>query len=446
MKVLMRSMALLLLMTAFLVAPGAQSPEYQDSLIYSSRAEMLSVWTAAMGASAEDLLQPTPGGITILDISGDSYQDVNTQRAVYLRQPHYPSDYYFQVRVSRFVPQDIHAQVGLVLWQDQDHYVRTTVGFIPAGIECLSEFGARTYSRNVLPLYPDGLPNELILRMEVRGEAIRGYVSYDARHWFLCDGFMTPIGSDFMNRVKGIGIIGVGGKMKELPLFSHWEEGSLKDLHYQDDSFDEDEPGAPWFFGQTNAGWHRDQVRITRQDGLLRIRPYPGSDIFLGVENYPFAMIPAPEGESWELEIKVADYDGKANGAWNKVGVVLWQHHRKFLSMALVSDEQQYRMYFESVCPGVRRSLPSAVNSLSPGERRMTDAYFRIRKDPLNLYILNVSYDGEEWVEIGRMETDMEQAQLRLFASGDVTVQYPRTFSFEAGFDHVRLLSMEPGE
>ena len=76
----------------------------------------------------------------------------------------------------------------------------------------------------------------------------------------------------------------------------------------------------------------------------------------------------------------------------------------------------------------------------------MTDAFFRIQKESPDLYLLKVSYEGENWEEIGRCETQMDRPQLRLFSSGDVTVQYPRTFAFEAEFDYVRLRSKSSGD
>lgn len=429
---------------SFFLSPGvfafSASQVHKDSLIYSNDEPMRAVWQPAMGEEFASLLERTGQGVRLTDLSGDCWQDINTQRAVFLRKPAFEGDYYFQVEIGEFVPEDRFAQAGLVLWADEDHYVRNTLGFCPPGLEGLGEFGGRPISKGVYRIFPRRHPQRCLLRLEVLNRTVRTYFSYDGKRWYCTGGFSLPRGTSTKELFKGIGLQGVAGKMVQAPLFSRWEEGPLTE--YRDDDFSGEAIGSHWLLGQTNGGWGSDAARWEQQDGILWIHPFPGADVYFYQENYPFAAMAAPRAASWEIELKLAAFDPGAKGLWNKAGVILWNDSYHYLYLAAVADQEQDQMYCEALACGAERAEPSALFTEGFRERTKTDVFFRARRLSPHQYTLTASYDREHWMHLGAFSIALDEPQIRLFVSGDISVQYPRDYNFAAGFDFIRMGKM----
>ena len=174
------------------------------------------------------------------------------------------------------------------------------------------------------------------------------------------------------------------------------------------------------------------------KDGHLAIHPYSGSDIYLRNENYPFVAIPAPMGETWELEIKIVNFDPQSPGKWNKGGVVLWQGNRSQLICSLVKDEEGDQIYFEALALGAKGHFFGAIKTEGFAPMNKTDAFFRIRKKTEQRFFLEASYDQNNWFDLGEYDIPLHEPQIRLFATGDIFIQYPGEFDFEVCFDYLR--------
>jgi len=337
--------------------------------------------------------------------------------------------------VSEFNPPERYGQAGLVAWKDQDHYIRATMGFNPAGVECLGEFGGQTSSRGVLSIFPEKNPRTMVLRMEVLERSVRAAFSFDRTVWFAQGGFTLPGENKTGEYFEGYGIMGVAGGASGVPLFSNWTEGPLSSYH--DDEFEGNDLSPSWRIGQANSGWGRDKTRIQLKNGMLFLHPFPGSDIYLGNENYPYISQPAPAENKWEMEIAFREFDPLAAGRFNKAGLVLWQDSRHFLSVSLVADEEGDRMYCEALSPGDRKHIFGVVRGgFRPREK--THAFFRLKRLAPDKYEANLSYDYREWLLLGEFHNPLYEPELRLFASGDIFIQYPQEYDFSPCFDYIR--------
>jgi hypothetical protein len=431
------SIVLLFLFIAPYIFP--ENPgNFKDPLIYSSPEEAWKVWTPAMGGNAKNLLGAESGGIRIMDLTGDTYEAANSQRAVFLRKPNLKPPYYFQAMIDEMNPPERFGQAGLVAWRDADNYIRTTTGFNPAGMECLGEFGGKPKSRGVPGLYPVKNPRKTLLRMEVMNRSIRGYISFDGRYWLGAGGVTLPGNNESKDFFEGIGILGVAGGKTGLPIFSDWMEGSLP--VYQDEEFDGGKLGSQWMMGQPNGGWGCDKTRIYLKDGKLFIHPFPGSDIYFSNENYPYVSMPAPSSDSWTLETRISEFRGKSRGSWNKAGVLFWQDIDHFITLSLVADENDDIMYIEVLSPGDNNPR-SVLRTERHRGRENTEVVFRLaRKDPSH-YEGYASFGSNDPIQLGTFENPLYEPQIRLFATGDVFMQYPDDHDFFAAFDYVRILT-----
>jgi len=406
-----------------------------DPLKYPSLEQALSIWTPVMGRDAASLLGVEQNGLRLKDISGDTYEANNTQKAVFLRKPLLEAPYFIEVTVREFNPSERYGQAGLVAWKDQDNYIRATLGFNPAGVECLGEFDGKALSRGVLSLFPGKNPRTMILRMEILERSVRAAFSFDRAVWFAQGGFTLPGNNTAGDYFQGCGILGVGGGASGAPLFTDWTEGSLPP--YRDDEFEGAELKPPWRCGIANGGWGRDKTRIQLESGTLLLHPFPGSDIYLGNENYPYISQPAPRANHWEIEIALKDFNPWALGRYNKAGIVLWQDTRHFLCVSLVADDEGDRMYCEALSPGDRKHIFGVVRA-GFRRREISDAFIRLKRLAQERYQVRISYDGKEWLQIGEFRNALYEPQLRLFASGDIFIQYPQEYDFSACFDYVR--------
>jgi len=409
---------------------------FRDSLVYPSREKALETWTAASGPQCNSLLEATDRGLSLNDIHGDTYENANTQKALFLKKPVRPDRFWFKARIEGFQPVSIFAQCGLVVWNDQDNYIRHTIGFDPPAREALSEFSGKVISRGLFRIYPRTNPQKTFLKLEIMERSVRAFVSDDGEYWFVPGGFSLPRKKTARDFIKGIGILGVGGDMAGKPVFSEWEEGAPG--VYQDDDFSGQSLNPQWMLGQTNSGWGRDQVRFEQKNGKLSIHPFSGSDIYLGKENYPFASIPAPRGGDWEIEVKIAGFDPRSPGKWNKGGVVLWWGNRHYAILSLVKDEDSDQIYFESLVMGAKSHFFGSIRTEGFASREKTDAFFRIGKKEGKAFLLRASYDRNHWFDLGKYQIELDEPQVRLFSSGDIQIQYPDEFSFDVQFDYIR--------
>ncbi len=420
----------------FFVVPLARDAVFKDPLIYEHREEMFRVWSPATGEDNKSLLENNDQGIVLSDLSGDCYGDENSQRAVFLRTPRRPTETYLQVKISNFIPLDTYTQAGMVLWHDADNYIRHTIGFVPAAHEALGEFQGNPGSRGLFPLYPRQFPTEVWLRFDVRRRTVKCWISYNGAFWYSNGGFTLPKDIATTALIKGAGIIGVGGRTVQKPLFSDWEEGDL--LPYADDDFNRNLLAPNWTISQTNSGWGHEKTRIYLSDGHLVIKPFSGSDIYLGNETYPFAAIHAPEGDEWIVEIKISRLNTNARGRFNKAGVVLSQDNGHFINLALVCDELNDQIYFETLSYGDRNHFFREVNVEGFAARKITDAYLRIRKRGADKFHTKASYDNVTWYDLGEYENPLYEPDIRLFASGDIYMQYTEEYDFAAQFDYIK--------
>ena len=406
-----------------------------DPLIYPCLDQAFRIWTPVMGKDAASILGIELNGLRLKDISGDTYEAKNTQKAVFLRNPRLEPPYFIEVTISEFNPPQRFGQAGLVAWKDQDNYIRATIGFNPAGVECLGEFGGKSSSRGVISIFPVKNPRTIVLRMEVLERSVRAAFSFDRAVWFAQGGFTLPGENMASEYFQGYGIIGVAGSASGAPLFSDWTQGPLP--VYRDDEFEDAELKSPWRFGLANGGWGRDKTRISLGNGMLFLHPFPGSDIYLGNENYPYISQPAPAEDKWEMEIALKDFNPLAPGRWNKAGLVLWQDTRHFLCVSLVADEEGDRMYCEALSPGDRKNIYGVVRG-GFRQREKTCAFFRLKRLAPDKYEVNLSYDGSKWLLLGEFHNELYEPELRLFASGDIFIQYPQEYDFSARFDYIR--------
>lgn len=408
----------------------------EDSLIYGSREEALEIWTATEGTDSHSILEPTTKGLSLNDLSGDCYEGINNQKAVFLKKPPVSDHYWFQAEIDEFLPVSKYAQCGLAAWNDQDNYIRHTIGFKTAAREALSEINGRVNSKGLFYIYPRTNPVRTFLKMEVLEHTVRTYASYDGKYWFINGGFALPEGISSKDFVKGIGILGVGGDMAEKPVFSNWKEGTPG--LYRNDDFSGEFPGSQWMTGQTNSGWGSEEARIEQKNGNLVIHPYSGSDIYLRNENYPFEAMPSPRKDAWQMEVGIRDFDPHAPGKWNKGGVVLWRGNDHCLVLSLVKDEDNDQVYFESLALGGKKDFSNTVRMDGFAARKKTDAFFRISKKKNDHYFLEASYDGKKWFDLGNGRIPLDAPQIRLFASGDIDRQYPDDYDFSVKFDYIR--------
>jgi len=432
------TLAIVVILSLCTISVEADRKIMRDSLDYQDNEQMRTIWQPAMGEEFAPLLQRSEQGVQLTDISGDCWSDTNTQRAVFLCQPALKAPAYIQVEVSEFVPEDRYAQVGLVAWADEDNYIRNTIGFCPPGSEALAEFNGRTSSQGIYSSYPRGDSQRCLLRFDILNNAIRCYLSYDARHWYCTGGFTLPNSRTVGEFFKGFGLLGVGGRMKQAPQFTNWEKGPLP--RYRDDDFSDSVIGDHWTLGQTNGSWCSEQVQYYQNNGMLSIHPFSGSDIYLYYEQYPFAAMETPRANSWEIEIKLVAFNPQAKGLWNKAGIVFWEDNRHYLCEAVVADQEEDQMYFEVLACGASTSKGLAIINEGFQERTVTDVYFRIGKVSPGHFHLQASYNEKTWHSLGSFSAPFNNPQIRLFASGDVNIQYPEDYDFSASFDYVKRL------
>lgn len=436
-SIMIRFIAIMVLYHFVVPNVFAEEPgNFMDSVIYSSPEEVWKVWTPVMGEEAKGLLGVESGGIRLLDLTGDTYEAQNSQKAVFLRKPFLKPPYFFQATIDDLNPPERFGQAGLVAWKDADNYIRTTIGFNPAGMECLGEIRGRPHSRGVHGIYPLKNPRKTILRMEMHRRSIRGYLSFDGKYWLGAGGITLPGKTRCRDFIKGIGILGVAGGKTGLPIFSEWMEGSIPG--YQDDEFKGGELGTHWMMGQTNGGWGKDKTRIYLKEGKLFIHPFPGSDIYLGNENYPYVSMPAPTSDSFTLEIRISVFNGLARGRWNKAGVVFWQDFRHFIILSLVADEDDDRMFFETISAGDKNPF-SVIKRENFLPRDNTEVVFRFTRKDVSHYEGYAFLDSNDPIHMGTFENPLYEPQVRLFATGDVFMQYPDDHDFYAAFDYIRI-------
>ncbi|MBN1901918.1 hypothetical protein JW926_11400 [Candidatus Sumerlaeota bacterium] len=426
-------------LTASFIFPQETKP-FRDALIYSSPEEAWKIWRPVMGEDVKTLLGIESGGIRILDLTGDTYEAWNTQKAVFLRKPVHKPPYYFQVTIDDMNPPEKYGQAGIVAWRDADNCIRTTIGFNPAGMECLGEFGGKPKSRGVPGLYPVKNPQKTALRMEVLERSIRGYISHDGIRWFGSGGFTLPGENKSEQYLEGIGILGVAGGKTGLPIFSNWIEGTL--AVYKDDEFEGVKLGDQWMTGQPNGGWGSDKTKIYLENGNLYFHPFPGSDIYFANENYPYISMPAPVSDSWTLEARISEFRGKAHGRWNKAGILFWQDIDHFITLSLVADEYDDIMYIEILSPGDNN--PGSV--LKTERHRVcenTEIAFRLARKDLSHYEGYAAFGSGDPVHLASFENPLYEPQIRLFATGDVMMQYPDDHDFYAAFDYIKIIKEE---
>ena len=405
-----------------------------EPLVYPDRNAALATWRTADDGVDPDRLVPDDKGLTLADLSGDCWQDRNDHRAVFLRDPKGETPYFVEAVMSGFEPADRFAQAGLVAWNDDDNYLRLTAGFLPPGYECLVELGGRAGSGGIQRLYPRTHPLQTRLRLEVGERTVAGLVSVTPGLWHPAGVLTVPEGATTRDFLAGPGIIGVGGRCDAPPRFTDWREGPL--AAYRDDEFGTETGRAPWRVLLGTPGWGAPEVRVWEENGHVRIRPMSGADIFFDNSAYPCLEQPAPTAETWQLEVRVSAFDATAPGRWRKGGIVLWQGDALKLATAIVADDHFDHMYFETLAdPGAAWARRHVITGHRP--RAITDAVFRITRLAPDNYVVEASYDGAAWVPQGTFRIPLDEPRLRLFASGDVLMQYPG-LDWSVAFDSVR--------
>lgn len=425
------------------ISVGQNMNSFFDSLIYSNKEELIKVWRLDSGENIDSIIEFCEKGIKIKDIFGDCYEEKNNQKAVILRKPKFEKNYYFQADISNFIPISQYAQAGLVVWKDLDNYVRNTIGFKTAGTEGLAEFNGKSRSRGVHSVYPTKNPFSATVRIEILTKTIRTYIFFDSKLWLSTGGFTLPENIVLNDFIQGIGILGIGGEMADKPLFSNWKEGAISSI-YQDNNFDDKNLNENWITGQTNAGWGSENSKVLLHKGHLIIKPFSGSDIYLGNENYPFAAIPAPQDDEWALEVKINSFNPFSKGKYNKGGMVLWQDNQHYIILTLVCENESKQIYFESLSAGDKGQFFGGVNNNGFSELKITDAYLRLKKEKEeNKFSLKASYDGKTWLDLGTYNNTLPEPQIRLFATGDISVQYPKDYNFEVKFDYIKKIVID---
>lgn len=378
---------------------------------------------------ARELIWDESGCFRITEMPGDTYEEQNSQKAVYIKKPQFKPPFYYEATVQDFYPTQRYTQAGLIFWRDADNYIRNTIGFITHCAEGLAEWDGKTQSRGIFPFFPNPYPEKTRLRVEVGERTVRTLVSVEPGEWILTGGWTLPHDQTTSSFAKGIGIIGLNGA-DEKPLFCDWKEGLLRE--YEDDDFDGDSLKKCWMFGRTNGGWGN--FEASQKNGGLHIAPFAGSDVFLGKENYPFVSMPAPMDEQWEIEVKLSFDPSNAIGRWNKAGVVLAQSNRHFIAAYVLADDTRDDIFIETLNTDFMGTV--SVDGFAP--KKKTDVFIRIQKKAANKYLVRASYDARQWYQIGDYHCPMPEPQIRLFASGDVLNQYSKNFKFNAVFDYVK--------
>ncbi len=415
-----------------------------DDLVYDSREEALAVWHPADERVDTGRLLLEKDGIGISDLRGDCWKDSNDHRAVFLRDPRLDEGYFFEAAVEDLVPGDPYAQAGLVAWSDADNYLRMTVGFRPAGYECLGEIAGDVPVYGIYRTFPLEHPFRARLRIEVGRRFLAAFVSFDDGPWHPAGALMLP--EDVLARdwIRGIGLIGVGGRAESPPRFREWREGSLPG--YRDDAFTEGRRRASWRLLSGAPEWGRTRIGYGISKGTLRLRAMPGADVYFDNANYPCVEQPAPAADSWRIEAGIRRFDGEAPGRWHKAGLILWQGDRNQVIVCAVSDEESDHMYFESLVDG-NGVFPRRITTAGYRPREATGAFLRLTRSDGDLYRAEASWDGTAWFDLGESRPGIEEGRLRLFVSGDVLMECPHARGPEAAFDFIRfVVGGETGE
>ncbi len=397
---------------------------------------MEAVWRYGASAAGE-CFETTSAGLRIRDLSGDCWQDLNNQRALLLRTPQFSPSYAFQARVRGFVPADVHAQVGIVAWQDPDNYVRCTSGFRTPRVEAVAERARKTAvaAWNMEPR--PGRPAARGLRLEVRPGMIRAFADVKHEYWVEVGSFLRPAAPRAARPFPAIGILAVGGRAHRAPVVCDWVEHPL--ASFMPDDFDGEGLAPHWRAGQTGPSWGAAKTEITLRNGRLVIIPFSGSDICnRRLRHFPYVAQGVPAGDAWEIEVRIADFPARTPGRWWRAGVVLWQDAGHLVHVSVVCDDGFDHMNLEAIAVGARkpRSNPVFFGGFRP--RRRTGAFLRIRKSAPDRYLFRASYDGAEWIELGEIVIALVEPELRLFACGDQTMREWNRHRFPVMFDSLR--------
>lgn len=397
-------------------------------------------WKAVVD-SARDLIRETSAGIELLDTQGDPYADSNTQKSVFLRQPARKPPYAVEATVNGTTPLDTYSQAGLVAWRDADNYVRISTGFDHPGAELLGEFNGKPVPRGMYPLYPSPGTDPIRLRMEVLEHSVRGYASRDGLSWLRLGGVTLPAGKTCPDFFSGIGVLGIGGKMQVPPSITGWTESAMTET-----SMGANLLASPdgWFRVPYMNGDPDEQARLGWKNSGLQFTSMSGSDLYFGLERYPYISRLAPAAQKWCAQLRISQFNAAQPGAYIKAGIVIWQDNQTFIAWNVVSDKQFHQAYLETlVSGGVLETTDAATgtrqqqNSMQTGFRGLdtTDITLRITRESANRYSLSGSYDGKNWMDLKTVIADLPEPQVRLFLSGDIYVQspsHPPTARFES--------------
>lgn len=395
-------------------------------------------WQAACGPETASLMRQTSAGVELLSAEGDTWGKDNSQRAVFVRPPKLSPPYALEATLENFVPQSDGAQAGLVAWGDADNYVRVTAGFRPNAFECLGEIDAQTTSCGHRPLFPDSLTSPVRLRMEVLETCVRGYASYDGKHWLQLGGITLPKGKRASQLFRSIGLIGVGAKggnhiarftgIAEQPVSTAPAQGNLL------------ERAANCMLAQGNSGWGREAVSCKWKGDGVELCAFSGADIFFTIGDYPFLALPCPETPRWDLQLKIRGFDPAQDGEFPKAGLVLWQDNSRFLNVSVVADKQFGQLYIETLAKDSKGGDVSSQWAWT--DLAATDVYLKISRVGPELYQMEGSYDGKTWHKSPPVEISLSQPQLRAFVSGDVFMQFPKSQP-HATFEYLNVTAKE---
>jgi hypothetical protein len=383
--------------------------------------------------------------LTLTDLAGDTYEHANSHRALLLQQPPALENLRVEVTLVTPVAVDPYAQAGLVLWWDADNYVRSCAGFAPAGYQCLAEFDAVHRSPGIRRLFPRENPLTLRLRLEVRAGVVFNYVRLPEGLWLAAEPVALPPAL-LGNGSWQIGLVGVGGRMSAPPVFRDWQVSRIPVFTPTLLNGVPVEGTPPWLPGLgTASGWGADETGIRVEHGSVRISPFHGADIYFGNSAYPFVEQPAPTGRDWTVTVDLAGTQRPRQGRWYKAGLVLWQGHECFSSIALLSDERSPDTVFEflSRTPGA-----AAPTHLALGHRaweRAPTARLRFHLDPEGNLHASACYADQAWIRFPPVPWQGANApRIRLFATRDPLMQVPDESAWTARFDTVSLDLPEP--
>ena len=249
-----------------------------------------------------------PGWMRITTQPGSLVGGTNDEQNLLL-MPAPPGDFYLTVQLE-FTPTANFHQAGLIIYQDDDNYVRLSLGHVSGDqyVEMTCEVNASADVTGVMEA-----ATHLELQLQKRGDTYEGYYSLDGEHW-------TPVG----RYTASLGAVQAGlGAAQEISLnlqaapdipadFTKFQMiGGLPQRDYGwSDRFDKGF-NDPWAWVREDAShWSLDDrpgyMQITTQEGSLLgssndahnllLRPTPPTDwqigtrvLFTPTQNYQIA-------------------------------------------------------------------------------------------------------------------------------------------------------------